>query len=72
MWRLFFEAAYRHVALVHTDDVAPLVIFRQIQIPVHIARRIHNAAECHRSSAVSVQRVGAFEFFAADLATSTG
>ena len=35
---LFFEVPDRHVALVHTDHVAPfLVIFRQKQIPVHIS-----------------------------------
>ena len=62
--RLFFKASYRHVALVHTDEVAPFVILRHIQIPVHVARWIHDAAECHRSGAVGVQRVGALKFFA--------
>lgn len=71
---LFLKAADGHIAVIHSDKVPVLMVLSHIEVPMGFKPRlaISDCSERERACAVRIQRVGAFQFLAADLAPATG
>src|ERR1700688_1979035 len=67
---LLLKTSDRHRAFIHADDVTPLVILGDVEVPMCEAAVIGHRAEFHPSRAIRIDRVAALQLFAADFAAS--